>query len=256
MAYKIILIFLFSAFILNSQVNTEKMRKDDISNGWFNKIAAEVALKSGNEEYMKIASNFRTDYVKNNFLTFLVGNIEYKEGNNAIITNKGFLHLRSIYSVNHFWDVEAFTQAEYNEFIEMKERYLGGSGIRLEPVNIFYGEDKKSLFALHIGIGVMYEYEHQGNAETSKIFRLIRSTNNINLLWKINDVFSISEIVYFQPDLENFDDFRILNDLALTFKVFENVSFYINMNYRFDSDPFLEIGNYDFALTNGIEVRF
>jgi hypothetical protein len=252
--YFFVVILIISSISAFSQVNTEKMRKENITNGWYNSFGVEFALKKGNEEYGRIRSNFRTDIVYKNKMVFLVGNIEYKEGNDQIITNKGFLHLRGVFSQNSFWDIEAFTQAEYNEFIDMKERYLGGAGVRIEPVNIYYGKNRDSFLKIHFGSAMMLEYENQASADSSYIFRLIRNTSNINIHWKINEILSLTEIAYFQPDIMNFSDHRILNDLSLNFKVFEILSFFVRMNFRYDSKPFADIENYDIEITNGIQI--
>ena len=253
---RLVFLLIFSATSLYGQVNVEKMRKRNINNGWYNTLNMNISLNRGNEEYFKIQGGFRTDYVVDRFSTFFVGNAEYQEGNESIITNKGFLHLRGVYSLTRLLDGEIFTQAEYNEFINLRERYLGGGGIRLQIFDNLFGADTASRVSLHIGIGAMYEYEELGKNDKYDIYRIIRSTNNVNFYWRINQVFSISEVAYIQPDFANFKDFRMLNDLVLKFNISDNVSFLATLHYRYDSEPVEGIKKFDLDLSNGIQVVF
>lgn len=241
---------------LFSQVNTEKMRQEHRPKGFYHNINVIFGLNKGNEEFSKIEGGFRTDYISNSFNSMFIGNIEYVEGNNSVITNKGFLHLRTIFALNNYFDLELFTQSEYNRFISMRERYLGGTGIRLEPIDKYYKPDSSALISFHIGFGIMYEYENQGVASVGKIHRLIRGTNNINFLWQINKVFSISEIIYFQPDYGNLQDYRILNDFSLMFKIAKHFGFFTRLNYRYDSEPTEGVKEYDIQIENGITIEF
>lgn len=249
------LLFIFYNQITFAQVNTEKMRKDESELGFNQKIDLLFGINKGNEEFTKVEGSFRTDYIAEKFITFLVGNIEYVEGNNSIISNKGFLHLRTVKGISNIIDLEVFAQSEFNRFIRMRERYLGGSDIRIKPFN-YYDSDSSTQFSLRLSIGAMYEYENQGTNNSHQIYRLIRSTNNLNIFWKINEVFSLSEIVYFQPDLGNFNDYRILNDFSLVFSISSHFKFITTLNYRYDSDPTADLKKYDLELQNGFEIEF
>lgn len=250
-----LIVFLSIIYFGFSQVNTEKMRKDESELGFNQQINLLFGLNKGNEEFTKVEGRFRTDYISEKFVTFFVGNIEYVEGNKSIISNKGFLHLRTVTGLAKWLDIEFFTQSEFNRFIRMRERYLGGSNLRIKPIS-YFGSDSSTQFSIRLSFGAMYEYENQGSNELHKIHRLVRSTNNVNIYWKINEVFSLSEIAYFQPDISDFSDYRILNDFSLIFKISEHFKFFTSLNYRYDSDPTADLKNYDLELRNGIEIEF
>ena len=133
---------IISAFtILQGQVNTEAMRSEDNSDSFTNQFNMEMGYEKANTEVLELAAEYRLDYVKQeNFHSFIVINLEngYEKENDLpknIITNKGFAHLRITKDLFTNYQMEVFTQYESNELLLLNDRYLLGTGLRIDFQN-------------------------------------------------------------------------------------------------------------------------
>lgn len=251
------ILILFAAFTFSgsAQVDTEAYRKYSLEPGLFNTMALNLGYNSGNTNFIKIKAAYRADYYAGDFYSFLIGNLEYKEGNEELITNKGFVHLRLIYNAAELFHPELFLQKEFNKFILLKDRNLAGAGARLHLINVNPVADSLSKINFYLGIGAMYEeetYSSEPFASTS----LLRSTNYVNFIWEIDKRTEFNIVTYFQVNVARFKDFRILCNTGLKFKIIEKLKFIVNMSLRFDNEPIWGVKKYDFELNNGISFEF
>jgi hypothetical protein len=239
--------------IAYSQKNTEKFREFK-QNGLYHTINFMVNVNAGNEEFMKYQGDYRFDVYHDKFITYLIGNLEYKEGNTDVITNKGFLHGRFIFNNGNLFEPEIFAQMEYNDFLLMKERYLVGGGLRINPLSIA-SDDSVHKFIAEFGIGMMYEYESVTDS-IKPITRYIRSTNFMSLRYTLQNNLNFFSVTYFQPHVKDFADFRLLSENRLSISITKYLAFFVSIMYRFDSDPISSLKNYDFEIANGITLTF
>jgi hypothetical protein len=246
---------IISAFsILQGQVNTEAMRSEDNSDGFTNQFHMEMGYEKANTEVLQLAGEYRLDYVKQkNFHSFMVINLEngYEKENDLpknIITNKGFAHLRITKNLFTNYQMEVFTQYEFNEFLLLNDRYLLGTGLRI-------GLQKSELSSTYIGIGMMVEKEtYDINSDDDK--NLLRSTNYIKNNIALSSNIDVSNTAYFQIASADLNDYRILYDGGLDFHVNESFAFTIEMNYRYDNDPQSNLGNSYIQVSNGFSFNF
>lgn len=248
------LLLLISNITAYSQVNTEAIRNSKINEGFKSRIDLLFGLNSGNSEYISGEAKLRLDYIQSNYRIFLAGELAYKEGNNAVISDKGFLHGRYIYNLNRLLEPELFIQKEFNEFVLLSDRNLAGAGMRFTLSNTDFVADSSAEIDVYLGTGIMYEME-EINIIPTQITHIIRSTNYLTLTWKPTENFLLNSVTYFQVDVSRLNDHRILNDTKLQFKITKAVSFVFNMNYRFDKEPPPGVREYDLELKNGITVE-
>ena len=214
---------IISAFtILQGQVNTEAMRSEDNSDSFTNQFNMEMGYEKANTEVLELAAEYRLDYVKQkNFHSFIVINLEngYEKENDLpknIITNKGFAHLRITKDLFTNYQMEVFTQYEFNEFILLNDRYLLGSGLRIYL-------HKNKLANTSLGIGFMAENESY-DLDIENEMNLLRSTNYIKNNITLNSKIELSNTAYFQIASDDFNDYRILYDGGLDFQITWDVS--------------------------------
>lgn len=250
----IFLLLILSNLALISQVNTEAIRASKTDEGFRSRVDLLFGLNSGNSEYISGEAKLRLDYLDSNYRTFIAGEIAYKEGNQEVISDKGFLHGRFIYQLNETLEPELFLQKEYNEFVLLSDRNLAGAGIRFTLSNTDFVADSSAEFDLYLGIGAMYEME-EINSEPVVTTEILRSTNYLTVTWKPTENFLLNSVTYFQVDVNRLNDHRILNDTKFQFKITDALSFVFNMGYRFDKEPPPGIKEYDLELKNGISVE-
>ena len=254
--------FISSNFILflilhmshsTAQVNTEWMRDEKVEKTFTNKFKLDFGYETSKDEIFDIlftaSSNF---YIQNNLHAFLVMNYQNGFISNSdgrdIILNRGFSHLRFTKSINSNLDIELFFQAGFNDFILIKDRKLFGSGLRK---NIVQMETIESF----IGIGFMQEkeiYDLKQNFEQL----LLRQTSYSTILYQISEDIYLNNILYFQPSIKDINDFGLLLENELQFKINKAFRINVNINYRFDNDPHGDSKKSYFQINNGFEFDF
>ncbi|HRP01890.1 MAG TPA: DUF481 domain-containing protein [Candidatus Kapabacteria bacterium] len=251
--YLIPIFFIYSFIGTYSQKNTEQFRSSkDI--GFYHSIFAGFELTKGNEDFFKLVGSYRIDYYQSKFHTFLVGDLEYKEGNNSVISNKGFLHYRFIYQGLKHINPETFYQIEYDHFLLMEHRNLFGAGIRIDISN-YADSDSSTKIDFDLGFGIMNEYEkYQINSPGYS--DLVRLTNYLSMFVIFNEKSQLNLVMYFQPAVYELDDYRILAEMKLQFPIFRNFNFFTQLNYRYDNDPLPNLKYYTLGLNNGFSIQF
>ena len=246
--------FIFVFSILHGQVNTESMRSEDNSDGFKSQFNLDLGYEKANSEVLDLAAEYRLDYIrKDNFHSFMVINLEngYEKEDNSpknIITSKGFIHFRTTKNVVTNYQMEVFTQYEFNEFLLLNDRYLLGSGMR----TVFH---KSELTNTYLGIGLMVEKETY-NLDIENEKNLLRSTNYIKNNITLSSNIDLSNTCYFQIASDDLNDYRILYDGGLDFHVNDYFAFTIELNYRYDNDPHGGLGRSYVQISNGVSFNF
>ena len=175
----------------------------------------------------------------------------YKKEENTpknIITKKGFIHLRTTKNILKNYQMEVFTQYEFNEFLLLIDRYLLGAGLRI-------GFNNNKLSTIYLGVGLMIENEtYDLDEENEK--SLLRSTNYIKNNIALSANIELNNTAYFQIASDDFNDYRILYDGGLDFHVNESFAFTIELNYRYDNDPHGDLGRSYIQISNGMSFNF
>ncbi|SVB51522.1 uncharacterized protein METZ01_LOCUS204376, partial [marine metagenome] len=94
------------------------------------------------------------------------------------------------------------------------------------------------------------------NIDAEEEKNLLRSTNYIKNNIILTSNINWSNTAYFQIALDDFNDYRILYDGGLDFRVNESFAFTIELNYRYDNDPQGDLGSSYIQISNGISFNF
>ena len=240
--------------MLLAQINTEAMRSENVTDEFINKVNVDFGIEKADAEVIELAASYRLDYFNPTGLhVFFILNYEngYEQEKGLEknqVVNKGFGHLRMTKMISSKLFFEVFTQFGFNDFLLMKDRKLAGSGLRYKMVS----NDRMNTF---LGIGLMQENEiYDIVNEPEK--KLLRSTNYLR--WNINiaENTQLYNTVYYQFSFSDINDYRLLYDGSINFSVNENLSFFIELNYRYDNDPHGNMGKSYIQLNNGIEFTF
>ena len=240
--------------ILLAQINTEAMRSENVTDEFINKVNVDFGIEKADAEVIELAASYRLDYFNPIGLhVFLILNYEngyeQKKGleKNQVV-NKGFGHLRMTKMISSELFLEVFTQFGFNDFLLMKNRKLAGSGLRYKMGS----NDRMNTF---LGIGLMQENEiYDLVNEPEK--KLLRSTNYLRWNINITENTELNNTVYYQFSSSDINDYRLLYDGSIDFSVDENLSFFIELNYRYDNDPHGDMIKSYVQLNNGIEFTF
>ncbi len=248
-----ILLLCLVPVISHAQVNTEKLRREDSATGAFFSAGISLGVDRGNSEFVSAAGGLRLDYAREANDNFIVTQYDFRESDKGKITNKGFLHARTMWTMSGLLTLEGFGQSEFNEFISLKNRNLLGGGSRWHPL-ARASEDAPVSLELFLGVGLMYEHEYYSTSPNPVIHDRLRSTNYLTLNAAFGGNTALRIITYFQPVLSAPEDFRFSNETALEFKISRWLTFSVTSSYRYNSRPVLNVKRYDLQLRNGIRV--
>lgn len=256
-------IFLFFVLFLllvsgnaTAQVNTEKFRKFGLEEGFHFNVQSLLTVKSGNTEYNSIKGAARIDHIGSAVDYFLVGNIESKNTGKNRIQNEGFAHLRAMWNFAPKTNWEFFVQRQYDEFVDLRYRNLGGTAIKYRFLQAQSMRDTTSSIDFNISTGFMYEHENYNFDPENIDRRRWRSTNFISFDWLIRERMSFTGVVYYQPAFDNFNDFRVSAETTLEFSILRRFYFTFQMLYKYNNLPDTDVKRYDFSLENGLRFSF
>ena len=239
---------------LTAQVNIftgETMRQMKLEPGWYNSINLDSSYRAGNTDLFTARTRFRSDYLSKIYHGFVFGSLQQGRKSGEFFINKGIAHARIIRSLTQHVLFESFVQKQFNESILLSDRNLAGGGIR------FASHPPSSRFNLYLGIGAMWEHERINDIDLGKITtHVIRSTNYINWSGQLDERITTSATGYYQVYLRHFEDYRILFQGSLTFRLTTKLAFPLRINLRYDSEPPTGIRKHDVEIFNGLRYTF
>lgn len=249
-------IFLFIP--LSAQVNTERFRRNDAKEGFAHQIDLSAQVSKGNSNFIQVAGTYRTDFVRKNHHTWFLAQYRTGKQKNKKYINRGFLHLREMYRLNPSVQLEFFTQKEFDEFLLLKNRFLLGTGVRytfLKRIEKINPRHKNQIWAF-VGMGLMYEKEDLRTAPTPSTTKLLRSTNYLSVRYQPNEDISLDNVWYFQPAFRAIQDYRILGETNLSFRLSDKVAFLTTLALRYDHEPPTNLKPLDLNIQNGLSIKF
>jgi len=248
-------VLVFSLGTAAGQVNTERLRRGNVTEGWHNSVSFDLGYVSGNSNFFKLNTGFRTDYKAGDYYTF--GVVNYQRGREAaqVFLNKGFAHIRAMRALTPVISGEVFLQKEFNDFILLNDRNLAGGGARLRLLSESPQQKAGIPLQLFLGIGFMWENEVLNTSPLSET-NLLRSTNYLSATWTGNEIMTFGLVGYYQIAVSDNRDYRLLLDGSLGFQVTQALTFRLVLNYRYDNEPPPGIKDYDLEMTNGLQFDF
>ena len=239
-----------------AQVNVftaETIKQLNQDQGFYNNVRLSFSHHSGNTDIRTLWTRIRSDYITDNYHTFGVGNLQFLRKDDQSFINKGMFHLRGIRHITNIFMFESFVQKQFSESILLKDRNLAGGGLRIA----FFSPGDNPKIRLYTGIGTMWENELIDDAELGQINSdIMRSTNYSTIIWQIDDWISSATTSYFQINPSHREDFRILLEGDIGFRITDQIRFSVRLNLRYDSQPPTRIAKHDLEITNGLSLSF
>jgi putative salt-induced outer membrane protein YdiY len=252
MIYKTFLLYIIFQTAAIAQVNTEKYRnlKDDFGFAGTASLDAEINTGNNDKQEFGIEGHFNYNTSENLFLIILKGNYGFVNGQDY--SDQALAHFRYLYKLSDVFNIEFFTQFDFNNDRLLLNRKLIGGGIR--PV-IFRTENSQ----MWCGISFMYEREkfdlpiNSIHASTDNESRL---SSYITYRLNIEKNLKLSSVIYFQPEIGSWDDIKVLSENSILVDVIKNVGLNIEINLRYDNRPPDTIKKLDTGTNIGVTISF
>ncbi len=208
--------------------------------GWNGEIAVSGQYSSGNSETASAGASAKAQYNEERWLLYSIAAYAYGEADHEKNTNNGLLHLRFVHNINETpYDYELFVQTEFNEFQDVKMRNLAGANIRRNFSGYF---DK-----CYIGLGLFYSYmEPDEISAVDPVYKRIKMNSYLSLVKNLNEHFSITYLGFYQPNVEQFSDFRTFQVLQLSTSITDHMSISLDFSHKHNSTPYHQVEKNDF----------
>jgi putative salt-induced outer membrane protein YdiY len=225
----IILLFLSSQALAISNIESERPGLPD--QGWNGHIEFSVDGKTGNKREETYTGAAKVTWRKNNDI--LLGIVErgYGTTRNVKDTDESFVHTRWIHVLNPSWATEAFAQWEEDEFDNLISRTLAGGGGR------YVVAQEQDIFSLSVGLGGFREREKLDLGTYDETNWTWRINSFYAYKHRLNDQVVITSTAYYQPSTDDFGNFRVLFDAALSVKLTDTLNLKVNYKVTHDSEP-------------------
>ncbi len=226
-------------------VNIENKRIYDDTAGWSGTLEGSFSAQQTKD--LLYTLNFKTliQYKTKKHYFLLLNDLSYSAGD-VVYANSGMSHFRYAYRIkNGPWKWESYAQVQYNQLLLQKLRTLAGTGLRWK----FFDKNNAKFF---VGSSLFYEYEEI--QPLTEFNNAVRWSNYLS--WFINKpTYSFSAATYYQPNIQNFRDYRLSGQYTFLFKLRKRVDFKVEFTNFYDSKPPETVRNFVFSSTFGFVVR-
>lgn len=214
-------------------LNTERFQPSEVHGAH---LSAELALslQRGNTKLLNISTSGMVGTLVGRHWPRLIFGASYLSNDHRSILDDQFLQLRYSYILSPETRTFHFVQIQKNQTVLLERRLLVGSGIR----KAFLDSDDTSL---SIGIGIMGQWERldpdrlpmgEPREENS-----LRMANLAVFSHTFASGARILNVLYFQPDVTDPGDNRILNDLGIAVPLTDELSMVTSLEWRRDTRP-------------------
>lgn len=212
-----------------SNIEADKPRLP--SEGFSGAVGLSLEGKKGNQDKEAYAGSGRFNFRRDEDLYLLLLAEDYGEKNQKRDDRSSFAHLRWTHLLSEKLATEVFVQRESEEFDYLKSRRLAGGGLR------YFVGFKPDHYLCALGFGAFKEREINDLKTFIEEQNLWRLNSYYSLKLQVNSQLSLANTIYFQPNTEDFDDYRVLFDLSLSSKITERLAINLAYRLRHDSQP-------------------
>lgn len=245
-----ILLFSFCLMVLtaNAQiVNIERARMQSDTTGWMGNAGAAISLTKNVRQVFSTDLDAHVQYKSKKSLYLLLGSYGFLKGAGSKLIDNTFLHFRYNYKLNKLIRWEAFTQVQQNVITGIRSRFLLGTGPRFKILSV-------KLIKLYAATLLMYEREEELPAKL--IHNNLRSSSYVSFTISPNKQVEIISTSFFQPLLNDWSDFRLLNQVSVRVKAGKKLGIRMNWNYLNDNKPVPGIPSVNYSLSSGFDYEF
>lgn len=224
---------------------TESLRQRSQNKASFTNLSLDLSGKSGNSDTEQFSAGLYHSKRYQNHFAFVMASREFAKSNGQESANSSFAHVRYNYYLSDDHSVEVFYQTNVDDFRSLLSRDLAGMAYRQELTN-------SSAF----GIGLFNETERYLVTNEKIKFDQVRLSTYWVYLADLSKHASISNTLYYQPNVEAFSDWRAYNRFKIESKITENVRMSFGVLIEHDSQPVLDVESTDVQYQAGFEYEF
>lgn len=192
-------------------------------------------------------------YVQGDVWIRLIFGANYLVSDEASLLDARFAQIRLSNRFSESTESFHFVQAQRNESLRLRNRWLVGSGVQRK----FLASPKGSV---SVGTGLMMEWESLDpdavDPGEALAYRRLRVANLGVAKYAFDSGMELLNVLYLQPAVQELGALRILNDLGVQFPVSEAVRLSVTGSWRRDTRPPSQLEKDDLTLRVGVGILF
>jgi len=257
-----------SAWPVCAQVKSDILRKDPYVPDWSGAVESSFALSRGNINIIDIGGSGQVQYqtlydapadekkspdylpyIKQRY--YLTANARFASNDGKTFISQDFAHLRWTSMWHPRVGSDAFVQHQFNKFLRLTTRLVGGTGPRFELLHL---RELTVTFAS----AYMLEFEEinveMGAADRESTLNH-RWSNHVTVRTSVfDDQLLVQNTLFYQPLFTNFADYRILNELEFVATISERFGCGLTVSILHDSRPPSDVLKTDARLLNTLRI--
>ncbi|MEJ2467580.1 MAG: DUF481 domain-containing protein [Campylobacterales bacterium] len=216
-------------------------------------LSGAFETKRGNTDKDNYAASLDLQFDSNtSYVIWGVVRGEYGEANGVKNTNNLFSHLRHIHNVlGSNVALELFGQLEEDEFKSIRDRALGGAGMRWKVLN----KGKDEWGGLFVGLGAYYEYIGY-STDLDPLERNGRLNGYLAYTLPFNSKGLFTAVAYYQPKIDDFNDYYLSASAQVDVNIYKQLFIGFSVAYTYDSMPAVGIKKEDIAQNTLFQFKF
>lgn len=228
-------------------VNIESKRLNNDTTGFDGQLEASVDLSQNNTFLFSANTKAQVQYKWKKDLILVLGDWRFSTGEGVRFMNDGMGHLRYNHKFLKWLRWEVFTQVQYNELLNVKLRFLAGTGPRFKLT-------PWEKYKLYAGTLYMFEYENVAVDDTLHLDHRMSAY----LSWNLDPTgsFSFTGTTYYQPLFKDWADFRLAGMYSLRFKIIKRLMFKVDFNFLYDTRPPSNVSPVVYGMKTGVIFTF
>jgi len=195
-------------------------------------VSGRLRLDSGNTDLFQIGGDVGLGILGDRHWIRGFGGMERLERKGKDILNNRYVHLRYNYRFSEELRTFQFFQVQANENLFLDRRWLLGTGLRYRLVG---GDEAR----LEVGSGFMWEAERLNpeklTGEEDPETETVRMANLLVGSGPIGERHRWVTVVYYQPTVEDFGDYRLSGELGLEMEVVASLDLNVTFTWRHDN---------------------
>jgi len=241
------LLLLVTSITISAQiVNIESARMQSDTTGWMGSAGAGLSFSKSVQNIFGIDLDAHLQYKSSKDLWLILGNYGFLEGGGERFIYNSLGHIRYNTKLNAWLRWEAFAQAQNNLITQIDSRYLFGTGPRFKIIS-------NNVFRFYAASLIMYERERE---RTNPPIRHSdwRSSSYVSFTITPSKTVEIISTTYFQPRINYFADWRVLNQAVLKVKASKHFAVSLRWNYLHDRFPAGTAPRTTYTFSSGVTV--
>lgn len=239
-------IVLFSQIVSAQIVRIENTQSVSDTNRWSGSVDLNIYSVKKSSEFFKLAGGSDIKYHKGNTTFLSINELRLIFAGKDDLENNGFQHFRYQQQLDTTITLEVFTQYQFDQVLKIKYRQLNGAGARMR----LFKKSKSNVF-----LGLHYMFELEEEYETKITNRDHRLSSHFAFSKKMKKSF-IHCVVYYQPKLTDFNDYRVSGSATYSIELKKQLRFNIRGELAHDSEPVLGVRNLTYTFLNGFSWAF